>query len=273
VGLLISKAYAAEAGGHGDDTGHSAEAGAHGPLDQFEIKPLIEIFAGETDLSFTNSSLWMVIVTLAIILLLAIGMRRGSMVPGRLQSISELAYEFVANMVRDNAGAGGKPYFPFIFTLFMFILFANVQGLIPSTFTVTSHIIVTIALAAVVFIGVTVIGIIKHRLRFFTLFVPSGLPIVLVPLLVPIELISYLIRPLTLSVRLFANMMAGHTLLFVLSTFAVSLSGFFILPALAPLAVTSAMYGLEMIVAFLQAYVFAVLTCLYLHDALHLHDH
>ncbi len=215
----------------------------------------------------------MVVITTAIILLFTISMRRGSMVPGRMQLLSEMSYEFVANMVRDNAGDGGKPYFPFIFTLFIFILFANMQGLIPKTFTVTSHVIVTFALAAVVFVGVTIIGIVKHRMRFLTLFVPSGLPIFLVPLLVPIELISYLIRPITLSVRLFANMMAGHTLLVVLSGFAVSLSGFFVLPALAPLAVTAAMYGLETIVSFLQAYVFAVLTCLYLHDALHLHDH
>lgn len=259
MGLFISKAYAAEAG--------------ESPLKQFEIKPIIDISAGSTDLSFTNSSLYMVIVALAIMLLLAVGMRRGSMVPGRLQSVAELSYEFIANMVRDNAGSGGKPYFPFIFTLFMFILFANVQGLIPSTFTVTSHIIVTFAMAAVVFVGVTVIGLVKHGFRFFTLFVPSGLPMALVPLLFPIEVISYLIRPITLSVRLFANMMAGHTLLIVLSGFAVSLSGFFVVPALAPLLVTSAMYGLELIVAFLQAYVFAVLTCLYLHDALHLHEH
>ncbi|MEQ8247464.1 MAG: F0F1 ATP synthase subunit A [Alphaproteobacteria bacterium] len=250
---------------------HAAEGGS--PLHQFEIHSLIDISAGSTNLSFTNSSLWMVVVTTAIILLFTISMRRGSMVPGRMQLLSELSYEFVANMVRDNAGDGGKPYFPFIFTLFIFILFANMQGLIPKTFTVTSHVIVTFALAAVVFVGVTIIGIVKHRMRFLTLFVPSGLPIFLVPLLVPIELISYLIRPITLSVRLFANMMAGHTLLVVLSGFAVSLSGFFILPALAPLAVTAAMYGLETIVSFLQAYVFAVLTCLYLHDALHLHDH
>jgi len=259
LGLLISSAHAAEAG--------------ESPLKQFEIHTLIDISAGDTNLSFTNSSLWMVIVTLAILLLLAIGMRRGSMVPGRLQSIAELAYEFIANMVRDNAGAGGKPYFPFIFTLFMFILFANIQGLIPSTFTVTSHIIVTFAMAAVVFVGVTVIGLVKHGVRFFTLFVPSGLPMALVPLLFPIEVVSYIIRPITLSVRLFANMMAGHTLLVVLSGFAVSLSGFFVVPALGPLVITTAMYGLEFIVAFLQAYVFAVLTCLYLHDALHLHDH
>ena len=159
----------------------------------------------------------MVVITTAIILLFTISMRRGSMVPGRMQLLSEMSYEFVANMVRDNAGDGGKPYFPFIFTLFIFILFANMQGLIPKTFTVTSHVIVTFALAAVVFVGVTIIGIVKHRMRFLTLFVPSGLPIFLVPLLVPIELISYLIRPITLSVRLFANMMAGHTLLVVRS--------------------------------------------------------
>lgn len=175
MGLFISSAHAAEGGS---------------PLHQFEIHSLIDISAGSTNLSFTNSSLWMVVVTTAIILLFTISMRRGSMVPGRMQLLSELSYEFVANMVRDNAGDGGKPYFPFIFTLFIFILFANMQGLIPKTFTVTSHVIVTFALAAVVFVGVTIIGIVKHRMRFLTLFVPSGLPIFLVPLLVPIELIS-----------------------------------------------------------------------------------
>ena len=209
----------------------------------------------------------MLIIVVASTLLLTFGMRRGAMVPGRLQSVSELLYEFVANMVHDNAGPEGKPYFSFIFTLFIFILFSNVLGLIPYSFTVTSHIIVTFGMAIVVFLGVTIIGLVKHKMKFFTLFVPQGIPIALAPLLVIIELISYLVRPITLSVRLFANMMAGHTLLKVFGGFVVAL-GFL---GIGPLFVTVALYGLELIVAGLQAYVFAVLTCLYLNDALHLH--
>lgn len=243
------------------------------PLHQFEIHPIIPLNVGGVDVSFTNSSLYMVATVVLCAGFVLLGTRRSAVVPGRLQAAVEISYEFIANLLRDTVGNQGRSYFPFVFTLFMFVLIGNLLGMTPYSFTFTSHIIVTFAMAAVVFIGVTIIGIVKHRFRFLTLFVPSGLPIALVPLLVPIELISYIIRPITLSVRLFANMMAGHTLLVVLSGFAVSLSGFYILPALAPLAVTAAMYGLETIVAFLQAYVFAVLTCLYLHDALHLHDH
>ena len=237
------------------------------PLVQFEIHRLVEIEVGGVDVSFTNSSLWMVIGVAVATLLLTFAMRKRAMVPGRGQSIAELSYEFVASMVRDNVGSGGRRYFPFIFTLFMFILFLNVLGLVPFSFTPTSHIIVTFAMAIVVFTGVTVIALVKHKHRFFTLFLPQGIPIALAPILIVIELISYLARPITLSLRLFANMMAGHTLLKVFGGFVVALGIF----GFAPLAVTVALFGLEIIVAFLQAFVFTILTCLYLNDALHLH--
>ena len=243
---------------------HASES----PLEQFEIHRLIDMQVGGLDVSFTNSSVWMVVVIVAVSLFLLVAMRKGAMVPSRGQSMAELSYEFVANMVRDNVGTAGRRYFPFVFTLFMFILFANLLGLIPYSFNVTSHIIVTFAMAITVFLGVTVIGLVKHRHRFFTLFVHKGIPIVMAPFLVVIELFSYLARPVTLSLRLFANMMAGHTLLKVFGGFVVALG----VLGVAPLAFTVALFGLELIVAFLQAYVFAILTCLYLHDALHLHD-
>ncbi len=222
---------------------------------------------GGVDVSFTNSALWMVLVIAGATLFLTLGMQRRAMVPGRLQSMAEMTYELVSGVVRDNVGSAGRPYFPFIFTIFIFVLFSNLFGLIPYSFTVTSHIIVTFALAAMVWIGVTVIGIAKHGLHFFSLFLPKGIPIALAPLLVVIELISYLVRPVTLSMRLFANMMAGHTLIKVIAGFVVALGLF----GVVPLVVTSAIYGLELLVAVLQAYVFAILTSLYLNDALNLH--
>jgi F-type H+-transporting ATPase subunit a len=199
--------------------------------------------------------------------LVVLSTRRRALVPGRWQSLTELSYEFVADMVETNAGHGAEPYFPFVFTLFMFVLFANFLGLIPYSFTITSHIIVTFALAAVVFIGVTIIGFAKHGAHFLRLFVPEGVPPVLLVLLVPIELLSYFIRPFTLSIRLFANMLAGHTMLAIFGGFAASVG----LLAILPVALDVAIFALEILVAALQAYVFAILTCLYLRDALHLH--
>jgi F-type H+-transporting ATPase subunit a len=238
-----------------------------GPLKQFEIKTIAPIEIGGVDVSFTNSSLFMAIVIIAITLFLVLGMRKKALVPGRWQSMAELCYEFIAGLVRDNVGKAGRAYFPFIFTLFMFILFANTIGLIPYSFTVTSHIIVTFALAAAVFLGVTVIAIAKHRMKFFSYFLPPGVPMYMAPLLIPIEVLSYLARPVTLSLRLFANMMAGHTMLKVFAGFVVAL-GYF---GVAPLVVLVPLYMLELIVALLQAFVFTILTCLYLHDAIHLH--
>ena len=222
---------------------------------------------GGVDVSFTNSSLLMVVVITAITLFLVLGMRKRALVPGRWQSLAELSYEFIAGLVRDNVGHEGRAYFPFVFSLFMFILFANTIGLIPYSFTVTSHIIVTFALAAVVFLGVTVIAIAKHRMKFLRYFLPAGTPLYMAPLLIPIEILSYLARPVTLSLRLFANMMAGHTMLKVFAGFVIALG----LAGVFPMAVLVAIYLLELIVAVLQAFVFTILTCLYLHDAIHLH--
>jgi len=183
-------------------------------------------------------------------------------------------YEFVSNMVKENVGTGGKKYFPFIFSLFMFILFGNLLGMIPYSYTFTSQIIVTITLALIIFIGVTLIALIKHKLKFFTFFFPSGVPIALAPLLIPIEIISYLMRPVSLSVRLFANMLAGHTMMKVFAGLIImmtSASGVLKAGAVLPLLAVIGLTGLEFLVAALQAYVFSILTCMYLHDALHLH--
>ncbi len=237
------------------------------PLAQFEIKTLAEITIGGLDMSFTNSSLFMVIGVIVVSLFLILGMRRRALVPGRWQSMAELSYMFIANMVKDTAGSEGRPYFPFIFTLFMFILVGNLLGMIPYSFTFTSHIIVTFVMAAIVFAGVTIIALAKHKMRFFSFFLPPGLPIFLAPLMVVIEVISYLARPVSLSVRLFANMLAGHTLLKVIAGFIVAMGAFGVLP----FAFVVALTGLEIMIACLQAFVFTMLTCIYLNDALHLH--
>ncbi len=241
------------------------------PLEQFTIEPILDLKIGETDISFTNSSLWMAITALVLIVFMVVGTQRRAMVPGRWQSSVEYFYQVVADMVRDNVGTQGRPYFPFIFSLFMFILFGNLLGLIPFSFTFTSHIAVTFAMAAFIFIGVTIIGIIKHGLKFFSLFFPHGAPIVSAPVLIPIEIISYFSRPISLSVRLFANMTVGHVLLKVIGGGVVALGSFFVVPGLLPFAFLVAITILEVMIAVIQAYVFAILTCVYLNDALHLH--
>ena len=237
-------------------------------MHQFVIERIVPLEFAGIDVSFTNSSLFMVIAVILITLFTTVTMSGRAMVPGRWQSLAELSYEFIANMIRDNVGSAGQRYFPFIFTLFMFVLFLNMLGMIPYSFTVTSHIIVTFALAIVIFIGVTIIGFATHGIKFLKFFVPSGIPVALLPLLVVIEVISYLTRPISLSVRLFANMMAGHTMLKVFAGFVVGLGA---IGGWAPLAFMVAFTGLEVLVAFLQAYVFAILTCIYLNDALHMH--
>jgi F-type H+-transporting ATPase subunit a len=240
------------------------------PLEQFAIHRIVTIHIGGIDASITNSAVAMVVAIALVTLFLTLGMRRHALVPGRWQSLAEMSYEFVSNMVRENSGHDGMRYFPFIFTLFMFILFCNLLGLIPYNFTPTSHIIVTFVMAMVVFIGVTVIGFARNGVGFLRLFAPSGVPVFLLPLIVVIEFISYLTRPISLSIRLFANMMAGHTMLKVFAGFVVSLG---ILAGWAPLAFVVALFGLELLIAFLQAYVFAILACIYLNDALNLHAH
>src|SRR5438105_8851745 len=237
------------------------------PLEQFTIERLIPLHIGRLDVSYTNSALFMTIAVVLITALMLLGTRRAALVPGRWQSVAEMMYEFVADMVDTNAGHGARDFFPFVFTLFLFILFSNLLGLVPYSFTVTSHIIVTFALAAVVFIGVTVIGFARHGFHFLRLFVPEGVPAVLLLLLVPIELLSYFIRPFTLSIRLFANMLAGHTMLGIFGGLAATIGLFAILPVSAAIL----LFALELLVAGLQAYVFAILTCLYLNDAIHMH--
>ena len=242
------------------------EEQANSPITQFEIKTLVPMRIGDLDVSFTNSSLMMLITIAAATVFLVGGMRKHAMVPGRWQLTAEISYEFIAGMLRDNVGKEGRPYFPLVFSLFMFILFGNMLGMLPYSFTFTSHIIVTFALAITIFIGVTVLAFVKHGVGFFKFFAPEGIPILIMPLLIPIEIISYLSRPISLSVRLFANMMAGHTLMKVFGGFVVSLG---IVAGWAPLAFIVALTGLEIGIAMLQAYVFTVLSCLYLHDALH----
>jgi len=239
----------------------------HSPLAQFEIKTLVPLKFGELDASFTNSSLLMVATVVVVSAFLILGMRRAALVPGRWQSMAELSYVFIANLLKDTVGSEGRPYFPFIFTVFMFVLFGNLLGMVPYSFTFTSHIVVTFTMAAVIFVGVTAIAIAKHGLHFFSFFMPPGVPLLMAPLLIPIEIISYLSRPISLSVRLFANMLAGHTLLKVFAGFIISLGVFGVAPWLFVVALT----GLEIVIAFLQAFVFTILTCLYLNDALHLH--
>jgi F-type H+-transporting ATPase subunit a len=244
-------------------------AEAHSPLEQFSIHPIGgPIHIGGLDVSFTNSALWMVISVAAITAFMLLGTRKQAIVPGRWQSLCEGMYDFVSGLLKENVGNEGRAFFPFMFSLFMFILFCNLFGLLPYSFTVTSHIIVTAAMALFVFVGVTIIGIARHGFHFFSYFVPKGAPMLLVPVMVPIEILSYFIRPLSLSVRLFANMVAGHVMLTVVGGFVFALG---IWAGWVPLAFVTVLFGLELLIACLQAYVFTILTCIYLHDAIHLH--
>jgi F-type H+-transporting ATPase subunit a len=242
---------------------------ATNPMHQFKVHRIgPEIKLAGIDLSFTNASLFMLLSAVAICAVLFFGTREKKLIPGKFQLVAEMFYNFIAKMISDTAGSKAKPYFPFIFSLFMFVLFCNMLGMLPYSFTVTSHIIVTLIMAIFIFIAVTVIGFLKHGFGYLKLFVPSGVPLVLLPLITIIEIISYLGRPVSLSVRLFANMMAGHTMLKVFGGFVISLG---MLGGWLPLGFSVALTGLEILVAFLQAYVFAILTCIYLNDALNLH--
>ncbi len=242
---------------------------ATNPMHQFNVYKIgPEIKINGVDLSFTNSSLFMLLSAVFIFLFLLFGTRRKKIIPGKIQLISEMLYDFITKMINDTAGKKAKPYFPFIFSLFIFVLFCNMIGMLPYSFTVTSHIIVTLAFAMFIFIGVTILGFVIHGFKYLKIFVPSGVPIVLLPIIMIIEIISYLSRPVSLSVRLFANMMAGHTMLKVFGGFVISLG---LIAGWLPLTFSVALTGLEILVAFLQAYVFAILTCIYLNDALNLH--
>jgi len=246
----------------------------HSPVEQFTIKALLHLQLFGYDVSFTNSAMFMLLAVLVSVIYLTFAMRRREMVPGRLQASAEMLYEFISEMVRSNVGNEGRPYFPFIFTLFVFLLFGNMLGLIPYSYTFTSQIVVTFVMAAFVFVGVTLVALIKHGTHFFSFFIPPGAPKALVPFLIIIEVISYFVRPVSLSVRLFANMLAGHTMLKVFAVLAVmitSAGGVAMAGSVLPFLALIGLTGLEVLVAGLQAYVFTILTCMYLNDALHLH--
>ena len=242
---------------------------ATNPMHQFNVYKIgPEIKINGIDLSFTNASLFMLISAISISIFLLLGTKDKKIIPGKFQLLSEILYNFISKMISDTAGKKAKPYFPFIFSLFIFVLFCNMVGMLPYSFTVTSHIIVTLAFAMFIFIGVTILGFVIHGFKYLKIFVPSGVPVVLLPIIMVIEIISYLSRPISLSVRLFANMMAGHTMLKVFGGFVISLG---LVAGWLPLTFSVALTGLEILVAFLQAYVFAILTCIYLNDALNLH--
>ena len=237
------------------------------PIHQFEIKKIVPLELNNIDISFTNSSMFMILSVLVVSIFLILSIKNKKIIPNRFQTMSELLYEFIANMINDNIGHKGKKFFPFIFTLFTFILFGNLLGMLPYSFTFTSHIIVTFVLAMFIFLFITLIGIFMHGFKFFGLFVPKGVPMLMLPLMIPIEIISYLSRPISLSVRLFANMMAGHTMLKIFASFVFSLGIF----GIAPLIVDVALTALEVLIAILQAYVFTILTCIYLNESINLH--
>jgi F-type H+-transporting ATPase subunit a len=248
-----------------------AQPGTIDPIHQFEIQKLVPINLFGYDMSFTNSALWMVIAVAVITLVMVYGSASRSIVPGRLQSLAEIAYEFVANTLTGVTGREGMKFFPFVFSLFMFVFSANMLGMLPGSFTTTSHIIVTAAFAMLVITVVLVAGIIGHGSHFFGLFVPSGVPGWLLPFMVVIEVVSFVSRPISLSLRLFGNMLAGHIALKVFGGFVAALLGAGVASILAPLPLllAIALTALEFLVAFLQAYVFTILTCVYLNDALH----
>jgi F-type H+-transporting ATPase subunit a len=241
-------------------------------LSQFELTPFLGGFG--QDIGFSQSNAFMLLALGLITFFIMAAAARGALVPGRLQSLGEASYEFIHGMVTEQIGDEGKKYFPFVFAIFMFVLFGNLLGLLPYAFTFTSHIAVTLTLALIVFVTVTVIALMRHGMHFFSYFFPEGAPVWLAPIIIPVEVISYFSRVVSLSVRLFANMVAGHVMLKVFATFVVLLGGLgavgpFV--AILPLSVNIALVGFEFLVAFLQAYVFAILTSIYLHDAVHLH--
>jgi F-type H+-transporting ATPase subunit a len=240
-------------------------------MHQFQIIPLIPLEIGGIDLSFTNSSLWMLIGAIISIVGLTIASERKAMIPGRLQVGAESLYHFIENLITDNVGGSAKQYFPLVFTLFVMVLIGNFLGMIPYSFTYTSHLAVTVGLALLVFFTVLIIGIARHGFHFFSLFVPPGVPMWLLWLVVLIEIVSFISRPITLSVRLFANMVAGHVLMKVIAGFAImfaSMGGIAWVGALLPIAFNIVMVGFEFFIGFIQAYVFAVLTCIYLKDTM-----
>ena len=244
------------------------------PMEQFAVKPLVPLHIGGYDVSFTNQSLWMCIVVGALSLFMAIAVSNRKLVPSRMQSMAEMSYEFVAGMINMTSGDAGLKFFPFVFAIFLFILGSNFLGLIPGSYTVTAQLCITLALTMLVIITMIVTGLIKHGLGFFKLFAPNA-PLAILLFLVPLEVISFCARPMSLSMRLFANMLAGHTMLTVMAGFVVALAsagGILSVFSIAPMLLIVGLAALEFLVAFLQAYVFAILSCIYLSEAIHLHD-
>jgi F-type H+-transporting ATPase subunit a len=237
------------------------------PLEQFKIKEIIPLDIAGYNISFTNSSLMMVIVVGLIYLFFKFGLRASSLIPSRMQSFVEVAYEFIAGMVKDNVGDEGKKYFPFVFSLFLFILGCNLVGMLPFAFTATSHIALTFALALFSFIVVNIVGFARHGLHYLHLFVPKGVPPLSLILITPIELISYLMRPISLAIRLAASMTAGHIVMKIFAGFVIMLGALGVLPLLFSVALV----GLELLVAFIQAFIFSILICIYLNDAVNMH--
>lgn len=245
---------------------------SNSPLHQFQIVKLFPLKVGGFDISFTNSSLWMVIVAVTLCAVGHIVTRKSLLVPTRLQFAYEYVYNFIADVLKSSLGREGRVYFPYVFPLFLFVLMSNLMGLLPYSFTVTSHIIVTFALAMFVFVGATAIGIIKHGSKFFRTFYPDGTPLFVAPILVPIEIISFFARPVSLAVRLFANMVAGHVMIKIFAGFVgMLLKSPLAVISILPLLLNTALTGFEVMIALLQAYVFTILTCIYLNDALSLH--
>lgn len=241
---------------------------SHNPLAQFELKTLIPIIYDGYDLSFTNSSLLMVCVLAGIVLFFGLATRKLSMVPSRIQVAAEILYNMVCDMLQSNVGPEGKKFMPLIFSIFLFILICNVSGMLPYSFTVTSHVIVTFVLAMIVFLTVTIVGFIRHGSHFLSLFLPKGTPWWMAPLMIAIELLTFLARPITLSLRLTANMMAGHIMIKVIAGFVIT--GMFLVKPL-PIPLIVVLIGFEIFIAVLQAYIFTILSCVYLNDAVNLH--
>ncbi len=242
------------------------------PLNQFQIKTYIPLYFLGIDISFTNASLFMVLSVVLFCVLSFMATRTRSLVPTKMQSIVENTYTFLNTLLQEFCGEGGLKYLPYIFSLFIFVFFSNLLGLIPGAFTSTSQLVVTGTLALTVFISVTFVGLMKHGFKFFRLFLPEGVPFYVVPILIPVEILSYFMRPVSLSIRLFANMVAGHVMIKIFASFAVMIAGTAFLPlSIVPLIINTAVTFFEVVVALLQAYVFTILSCIYLNDALNLH--
>lgn len=239
----------------------------HNPLEQFKIVKIFQINIGHWDISFTNSAMFMLIALLISIIFMYIGTRKADIIPKRMQSATEMLWNMTSNMVSSTSGDSGEKFAPFIFTLFLFLLMCNLLGMIPYSFTVTSHLAVTFGLAIFIFISITLIGFIRHGMHFLSLFLPSGTPIIMAPLMIFIELFAYLARPVSLSIRLAANMTAGHIILKILASMVI-MSGFF---GILPFTLLTILSGFEIFIAVLQAYIFTILSCVYLSDALNLH--